>query len=120
MMGQCELREWAMLNGYGPCGGGMDRHHIVSRNMLKGNKSARKFVDGFEPAHVFIADVCNYHNAQTKAADLPEARRLLLQNRVALYGYDYMSDVWKDLASLFKAFPPEWELHRLLSAPQGR
>jgi len=114
LFGQCELFAWARENGYGPCGGGLDMHHIVSRNMLKGNKEARKFVDGFEPAHVFLAHVCNYHNAQTKAADLPQARRLLLQNRVSLYGMDYMMEVWKDLKSHFKAFPPEWELHRLL------
>ena len=110
----CELRAWAIENGYGPCGGGLDLHHIVSRNMLRNNKAARKFVDGFEPQHVFLADVCNYHNAQTKAADLPQARRLLLQNRVSLYGMDYMMEVWNDLKSHFKQFPPEWELHRLL------
>jgi len=113
LTGPCELHEWAPLHGYGRCGGGMDVHHIVSKQMLRNAPKARKFVD--KNPQVFMADICSYHNSQTKCADLPEARAFLLQNRVALYGLDYMLGMWHDLAKLFKAFPPEWELHRLLS-----
>jgi hypothetical protein len=80
--------------------------------MLRNAPVARKFVK--KNPQVFMADVCNYHNAQTKCADLPEARTLLLQNKVELYGMDYMVGMWNDLAECFKQFPVEWALHRLL------
>jgi len=80
--------------------------------MLRNNKAARKLVD--KNPQVFHATICNYHNAQRKCADLAEARALLLQNRVTLFGLDYMLGVWHDLAICFKQFPPEWALLTLL------
>ena len=43
----CELHGFALERGYGPCGGGMDRHHIISRQLMRGCKAARKFVDKY-------------------------------------------------------------------------
>ena len=102
-LGTCELRQFAADNGWGVCGGGMDRHHIISRQLMRGCKAARKFVDKFEPDTVFFADVCNYHNAQTKIADLPEARAYMLRQRVELFGMEYMQEVWDEFLGKFKA-----------------
>jgi hypothetical protein len=110
----CELHGFALEHSYGPCGGGMDRHHIISRQLMRGCKDARKFVDKFEPDEVFFAPICNYHNAQTKIADLPEARAFMLQKRVDLFGMEYMQEVWTDFLSKFKAEHPDLRLSVLL------
>lgn len=110
----CELMEFALERGYGPCGGGMDNHHIVSRQLMRGCKEARKFVDKFEPAEVFFAPVCNYHNAQTKIADLPEARAFMLKQRIELFGLEYMEDVWEEFLGRFKTRHPDLRLSALI------
>ncbi len=92
----------------------MDRHHIISRQLMRGCKEARKFVDKFEPDEVFFATVCNYHNAQTKIADLPEARACMLYGRVELYGMEYMQEVWDEFLSKFKAEHMDLRLSVLL------
>ena len=114
MTNTCELHSFALERGYGPCGGGLDMHHIISRQLMRGCKEARKFVDKYEPHSVFFAEVCNYHNAQTKIADLPEARAFMLQKRVDLFGMEYMQEVWDEFLGKFKAEHPDLRLSVLL------
>lgn len=92
----------------------MDNHHIISRQLMRGCKEARKFVDKFEPDSVFFAGVCNYHNAQTKVADLPEARAYMLQQRVELFGMEYMQEVWDEFLGKFKTKHPDLRLSVLV------
>ena len=113
-MDTCELHSFALEKGYGPCGGGMDMHHIISRQLMRGCKEARKFVDRFEPELVFFAPVCNYHNAQTKVADLPGARAYLLRHRTEIYGMEYMQSVWDEFLGKFKVEHPDLRLSVLL------
>ena len=63
---------------------------------------------------MFFASVCNYHNAQTKIADLPEARGFMLWKRVELFGMEYMQEVWAEFLSKFKAEHPDLRLSVLL------
>lgn len=107
----CELREWAADNGWGPCGGGLDKHHIISRQLLRGNSEGRKLVEDVY-GELFFADVCNAHNATTKCADLPEARVYLLRKRAEEHP-ELMEVALKEVAATFKAPPPYLRLEYL-------
>ena len=99
----CELRNLALEHGYGPCGGGLNHHHIISRALLKKNKAGRKLVDG-PLSDYFIADVCNYHDAQTRFAHTTLAKEYLMQKRHRQYG-DAFAAACRQLAATF-VIPP--------------
>ena len=107
----CELADWEGVHKWGPCGGGMDKHHIISRQLLRGNSKGRSLVDGVYK-DLFQADVCNNHNAQRKCADLPEARLFLLRKRLDEHP-ELMEVALKEVAATFKSPPPYLNLDYL-------
>ena len=94
-----------MASGYGPCCVGLTTEHIISKGMLRNNKKGKKLVEKVYP-HLFLAEVCLFHNSATKCADTTEARRYLLKKR-----WDKYEDVFEvaveELAATFKS-PPEY------------
>lgn len=105
LLGRCELAEWAMQNGWGPCCAGLTEEHIISKGMLVKNKAAKKLVNGKYKKY-FIAHVCLTHNATTKAADTKSARLYLLRKRWRQYGPAFAEAVG-ELRNTFKV-PPDY------------
>lgn len=101
----CELRQWAMQNGWGPCCDGVTDEHIISKAMLQKNAAARKLVDG-KYRKFFIAKVCLVHNSGNKCADTKGARLFLLRKRWRQYGNEF-EEALAVLREEFKA-PPEY------------
>jgi len=93
------LMHWGPENGYGYCGGGMDMHHIIPKNLLRNNNEGKKLVEKVYP-YIFLAPVCNYHNAQTKCADLMEARLFMLRQR--RLEYSNFDEAFQELIETFK------------------
>ena len=100
-MRTCELRHLALEHEYGPCGGKLNRHHIVSKGNLTKNKAGRylvdktyKFDEEEEPyPGMFLAWVCSHHDDQTRFAHTPVARDFLLQKRYNAYGQRFLDAV---------------------------
>ena len=101
----CELRDWAVAAGYGPCSAGLTIEHIISKGMLRNNKAGRKLVDKVYP-YLFQAEVCLNHNSNTKCADTTEARLYLLRKRRREWE-DVFEDAVEELRATFKS-PPEY------------
>ena len=64
-----------------PCFGMLHVHHIIPRSWTQGSPAARKASEVDE----LLVRICANHN-YSKAADLPEARRMLLQHQARFYG----------------------------------
>ena len=107
----CELHTWAMASGYGPCCVGLTTEHIISKGMLRNNKKGKKLVEKVYP-HLFLAEVCLFHNSSTKCADCTEARRYLLKKRWDEYGKEFEEAV-AELATTFKSPPAYLRLEYL-------
>lgn len=113
----CELANWAVAKKYGPCRGGDQNHHILNRSQLMKAKAAKKFCEETHP-EIFIAKICAAHNT-SRMADTKEARRYLLQRRVANFGYEYVSGVLEELQTKFKVPRPELTARALLERPKS-
>jgi len=79
--------------------------------MLRNNKQAKKLVEKKYP-HLFLADVCLFHNSATKCADTKGARLYLLRKRWKQYGHEFALAV-VELRAAFKAPPEYLSLERL-------
>jgi hypothetical protein len=78
------------LAGYKvPCSGRMTGQHIVSKQMARGNEEVRDILRACPPE--LIARCCEYHNI-SKYADAPEARKILLLQKVHEFGWSHMRD----------------------------
>ena len=88
-MNECTLSDFDDFE----CSPKIDRHHFISRGRLRGAVSARIYVEQTHD-NFFIIPVCNLHNAQTKIADTPKARKYILVNYlIPLWGEEYCRDV---------------------------
>lgn len=98
------------LESFGPCEGGLQRHHIIPRAALMKNKGAKHYVEKTHP-EVLMADVCVRHHesAQTK-----RNKARLIRGKCTLFGTSYVSDVLEQLRSMFKGPRPELRLEAIL------
>lgn len=101
----CELTFWARDHKWGKCRGGLEYHHVISKNMLRNNKQGKKLVEKTYP-HLFMARVCSAHNAWHKVADHSDARLYLIELRRQEYGV-YMEEALEELRATFKVIPPD-------------
>jgi len=99
---RCELCGWKR-----PCWGGYEAHHIISRQMTKGNKKARRHTEN--NWYVFMASLCPAHN---EIADNWEVRYILLDMHAQLLGAEVVAKAIEGLLGLMKSDVPE--LHRYL------
>jgi hypothetical protein len=100
-----------MSNGYGPCCVGITSEHIISKQMLRNNKRAKSLVEKEYP-HIFLAEVCLFHNSATKCADTKGARLYLLRKRWEEYGQEFELAL-TELRAAYKAPPEYLSLERL-------
>jgi hypothetical protein len=94
------------------CGGPMQRHHIINKSRLRGNARALRVVNEFWP-EMFLADVCQNHNV-SRWADAKQARAMLFQRRVDLYGAGTVRHALNLLGKTFKSMPADLTLEALL------
>lgn len=80
--GECALKGYLI-----ECRGPLHGHHLISKNMARGNPEVRDLLRTC-PA-LLMSDVCTAHNVG-KMADSHNARRILLLQKIAVYGYAYM------------------------------
>ena len=80
-------RECALKGYLIECRGPLHGHHLISKNMARGNPEVRDLLRTC-PA-LLMSDVCTAHNVG-KMADSHNARRILLLQKIAVYGYAYM------------------------------
>ena len=80
--GQCALQGFLVK-----CDGPLTGQHIISKQMARGNVLIRDWLRTCPPE--IMADVCYAHNVG-KTADAPLARRILLLQKVYLYGWEHM------------------------------
>ncbi len=101
---QCELEP------FGPCEGGLQRHHIIPRAALMKAKAAKKYVEKTHP-EVLMANVCVRHHesAQTK-----RNKGRLIRGKCTLFGTEYVTEVLDELRALFKGPRPELRLEAIL------
>ena len=99
---RCELCGWKH-----PCESGYEAHHLISRKMTMGNKKARHYTE--RKWWVFMASLCPAHN---QTADCWEARYILLDARVLMFGEAVVAHAVEELLMLMKSDVPE--LHRYL------
>ena len=104
-MTECALAGWRI-----PCGGNLDRHHVIPREWTRGNPAARRASE--EPE--LIARVCSAHNAWTKLADVPEARALLLQHQARLFGEKAVREALEKIPRKVRGNDLTWD--RLMAA----
>jgi len=104
---RCELCGWKH-----PCEHGYEAHHIISRQMTKGNKKARRYTE--RKWWVFMASLCPFHN---KLADCWDARYILLDKRVLMFGEAAVGVAISELLELMKSDIPE--LRRYLEVNDG-
>jgi len=113
MMG-CALKGYRGI----PCSPGRpDLHHGISRQQLRGSPRAKKYVDAHMDIFGFL--VCNAHNAQTKVADLPEARAILFARRCEEIGAAVVGAHLERLRRVMKSSPPELRLEAILNYLPG-
>jgi len=108
-MTECALAGWRI-----PCGGNLDRHHVIPREWTRGNAAARKASE--EPE--LIARVCAAHNSWTKLADVPEARALLLQHQGRLYGERAVREALERIPRKVRGNDLTWD--RLMAAVETK
>lgn len=68
---------------FNDCGGRIHLHHLVNRGKLRGNVAARLYCESLP--HIFLAEVCEWHNVM-RWADTKQARKYLFLQKVAEYG----------------------------------
>lgn len=95
-----------------PCSVKIDRHHGISKQMLRGAPRARAYVE--QHMDIFGFPVCSNHNSM-KLADLPEARALLFHRRCQELGYAVVGMHLSRLRRLMKSSPPELRLEAILN-----
>lgn len=81
------MKECALKGYLVECRGPLHGHHLISKNMARGNAEVRDLLRTC-PAPL-ISDVCLAHNVG-KMADSHNARRILLLQKIEQYGYAYM------------------------------
>lgn len=78
------------LSGYMvECSGPLEGHHILNKSLARGNEEVRAILASC-PAEV-ISPVCQAHNVG-RWADAPEARKILLLQKVHEFGLAHMRD----------------------------
>jgi hypothetical protein len=82
--GVCCLRGYII-----ECVGDLEGHHLISKNMARGNSEIREILRQCPPE--VMCDVCSAHNVG-KLADSPVARKVLLLQKIMLYDYTHMED----------------------------
>ena len=82
---ECELEGFAGIK----CGRSFHSHHLINRSKAKKGTKAYKALDAEELKCI----VCDNHNAHTKSADWPSARRILLLKKIERYGADHMREL---------------------------
>lgn len=83
------------LHGYMVrCQGELQGHHLISKQMARGNDEVRDILRSCPPE--LMAQVCVQHNVG-KYADAPRARRILLLQKLHEFGWYHMSDMIEGL-----------------------
>ncbi len=82
--GSCCLRGYLI-----ECVGDNQGHHLISKNMAKGNPDVRQILRECPPE--VMSAVCVAHNVG-KLADSPIARKVLLLQKIMIYDYTHMED----------------------------
>lgn len=105
------------LKGYGKCGGGIDRHHLLSKGKFIGVKKNKAFRDALA---LLLVPVCNAHNAYTKQADCGWARRLLMEKFIDEHDLEYVERAVDQVLSKVKvrANYADCEVAAILSGPE--
>lgn len=85
----CALRGYLIA-----CAGNLQGHHIIPKQWARGNEDVRALLA--ECPDEIMAHVCEAHNVG-KYADAPEARRILLLQKVWAYGLAHMRQFLADL-----------------------
>jgi hypothetical protein len=78
---RCMLEGWYDV----PCGQSLHKHHIISRQKVRGNVQARIYIDSMPD--IFLVWICDVHNCY-KWADTGAARKYLFSLKVQEYGED--------------------------------
>lgn len=103
------------LHGYMVrCQGELQGHHVISKNMARGNEKVRDILRSCPPE--LMAQVCLQHNV-SKYADAPRARRILLLQKLHEFGWYHMSDIINGLP--WKVHLHELTLEAMLDAEGG-
>jgi hypothetical protein len=111
MDNECELAGFGTnVNGKPiKCSANIQSHHLLNKSKLskifKKNPKAREYVE-VKHAEIFIPKVCSVHNADTKLADTPAARRWMTTR-----------DVIDGLQEFLKVPEPSWTYKAIMSAP---
>jgi hypothetical protein len=101
---RCSLQGWQIA-----CSGTLQWHHIISKQMARGNKEVREILRACPPE--LMVWVCEAHHIGQYVSS-PEARALMLWHNVELYGYEPVRMVVDGLP--WKVDKQEWTLERLL------
>lgn len=100
----CPLAGWRI-----PCFGMLQVHHVVPREWTRGNAAARKASEADE----LLVLICANHN-HSKLADLPEARRMLLQHQARVYGEKAVRQALEKIPRKVRGNDLSWD--RLMAA----
>lgn len=101
---QCALRGYLI-----PCSGILHGHHLISKQMARGNDEVRDLLRTCPPE--LMAQVCEAHNVG-KLADSHNARRILLLQKVYVFGLEHMNGYIRNLP--WKVHLPELSLMAML------
>jgi hypothetical protein len=104
--GQCALQGFLVK-----CDGPLTGQHILNKSKARGNEEVRAILVAC-PDEV-MAQVCYHHNT-SRFADAPYARRILLLQKIYLYGWAHMKAFFDDLP--WKVRHPELTLEGMLDA----
>ena len=104
------------LEGYGPCGWGPDKHHLLNKSKFIGVKKTQAFKKALDRLEV---PVCNVHNAQTKQADCKWARKILLKRLIEERGREWVNWAFEEVLTKVKvrAVYSDIEIEAILSGP---
>jgi len=91
----CELAGFRI-----PCGGPIQRGHVLSKSKIRGNKRAAAVLEKWP--EVFFAAECANHNV-SRYADTKDAVDILVSARVYRLGEEYVREALWELAQCFKA-----------------
>lgn len=78
-------------------------HHVVNRSKLRGNDAARRFCER-QHHEIFLAVACEIANV-SRLADSDEAQAILLAGKIALFGEQYVREVWSEFEALWTSEP---------------
>lgn len=102
---RCGLQGWRI-----ECRGGLQRHHLVTKQMARGNKAVRDLLR--ECPDELMAWVCEAHHIG-RYVDSPQARARMLARNVDLYGFERMQRAIDSLP--WKVPRPELTLWKMLN-----